>query len=484
MNKTLLGLCAFTLLSACSGPAIKDTALIQQTALSQAQTSEQNPSQAIEISRNLQINAQQEDLYVFSPSYMAQAEKEMAKAEDALKQNKPASVIITHSLTAQALFERGLANKALVTNQLKPSFDGVDMLKEINAHVLVKDDFEDIEDDIRDLVLLIEQGKTNDATKDQKDVLADITELEIETLKVAHLTPAENALEKAEDADAEDFAAKTYDIAEKAVEKLEQVIERQYKDRQLIADSAKATTRLAQHAEVVAKAAKPLLKLNNEQAEQHILYVESLLDRVTQALSHENINHMPLNNQSIALAQAVEILTKQAQAKQASAQWEQEKLTLEATISELKQQAEQTITPPVEAKIETPAATDTGDAETSEPVTPTTNPAADSILAPETTAPDTSADKPTEPVASEKATELAKEASTQEAAEATPESQPSSAPQVETEETVSTESAESSQASEQVTPATQDSQAANNEAQTSQEPPAQAPISEESTAAP
>ena len=472
MNKTLLGLCAFTLLSACSGPAIKDTALIQQTALSQAQTSEQDPSQAIEVSRNLQINAQQEDLYLFSPSYMAQAEKEMAKAEDALKQNKPASEIITHSLTAQALFERGLANKALVTNQLKPSFDGIEMLKEINAHVLVKDDFEDIQDDIKDLILLIEQGKTNDATKDQKDVLADITELEIETLKVAHLTPAENALEKAEDADAEDFAAKTYEIAEKAVEKLEQIIERQYKDRQLIADSAKATTRLAQHSEVVAKAAKPLLKLNNEQAEQHILYVESLLDRITQALSHESINHMPLNNQSIALAQAVEILTKQAQSKQASAQWEQEKLTLEATISELKQQAEQAIThadSAVEAKIESPVVADTGDSKTSTPLTPATEPAADSILGPEATAPDASTDKPTEPETTESAADLATEATTQEVVEAAPESQPSSAPQVEAEETVSAESAESSQSSEQIKPVKQDSQA---------------PISEETTAAP
>jgi hypothetical protein len=339
MNKTLLGLCTLSLLTACSGPAIKDAVIIQQTALSQAQSSEQDPQQAIENSRNLQVNAQQEDLYFYSPSYMAQAEKEIALAEEALKQNKPASVTITHSLTAKALFERGLATKQTVTNQLAPSFDGITMLKQINSHVLVKDDFEDIEDDIKDLILLIEQGNINDAIKDQKDVLTDIAQLEKETLKVAYFTPAQSALDKAEDADAEEFATQTFEIAEEAVDKLELLIKSQYKKRDLIAERSKATIRLAQHAENVAKAAKPLLKINAEQAEQHILHIESLLDRITKALNHDSINHMPLNNQSIALAQAVETLTKQVQNKQSNAKWDNEKQALKASIDDLKKQS-------------------------------------------------------------------------------------------------------------------------------------------------
>lgn len=338
MKKHIIGLCALSLLAACSGPAIKDTALIQQTALSQAQIGEQKPQETIDKSREIQINAQQQDLYFYSPNYMGQAEKEMTKAEEAFKLNKPANIIITHSLTAQALFERGLSTKNIVINQLKPSFDGLDMLKKINSHILAKGDFNDIEDDIKDLILLIEQGKTNEAIKDQQDVLSDITQLEIETLKIAHFNPAENALEKAEDADAEEFATKTFEIAEKAVEQLELLIERKYKDRDLISNQSKTTIRLAQHAENVAKTSKPLLKLNPEKAEQHILYVESLLARVSMALKHDAVNHMPLDNQSMALAQAAERLNKQAQTNINNSQWSQEKKQLETTIAELKQQ--------------------------------------------------------------------------------------------------------------------------------------------------
>lgn len=338
MKNHIIGLCALSLLAACSGPAIKDTVLIQQTALNQAQIGEQDPQQAIDKSRNTQINAQQQDLYFYSPNYMGQAEKEMAKAEEAFKLNKPASVIITHSLTAQALFERGLSTKNVVISQLKPSFEGIDMLREINSHILAKDDLNDIEDDIKDLILLIEQGKTNEAIKDQQDVLADITQLEVETLKIAHFNPAENALEQAEDADAEEFATKTFEIAEKAVEQLELLIESKYKERELISNQSKATIRLAQHAENVAKASKPLLKLNPEKAEQHILYIESLLARVTAALKHDAVDHMPLDNQSMALAQAAERLNKQAQTNINNSQWSIEKKQFETAIAELKQQ--------------------------------------------------------------------------------------------------------------------------------------------------
>ena len=75
---------------------------------------------------------------------------------------------------------------------------------------------------------------------------------------------AENALEKAEEVDADDYASKTFETAKKAVDKLDTFIESQYKNRQAVKDASKATIALAQHAENVAKAAKPLLKMNEE----------------------------------------------------------------------------------------------------------------------------------------------------------------------------------------------------------------------------
>ncbi len=340
MNKLLIGICTTSLLIGCSSPAIKDTSLIQQEAMSMVQSGEQDVSAILNEARDLQVQAQQADLYFFSPKHMAQAEAEMAKAEQAFKQSKPDQEILTHSLTAKTLFQRGLKIKPTVENDLKPSFDALAMLKEINTHTVLKSDFEDLESDVKDLIYLIEDGKVSEANKDQADFLKDVTSVEIDTLKQSFLNPAENALEKAEDADAEEFAAKTYEIAEKAVEKLEKFIETQYKDRAAVAASSKETVQLAQHAEHVAKAAKPLLKIDAEQAEKHILYVESLLNKIKTAINHDAITHLSLDSQSIALAQAVEVLNKQAQTNQTNANWKQEKQTLEATIAELKKSIE------------------------------------------------------------------------------------------------------------------------------------------------
>lgn len=340
MKKLLIGLCTTSLLIGCSSPAIKDTSLIEQTAIDMVQNGEQDINAVLNEVRDLQIQAQQADLYFYSPKHMKQAESEMAKAEEAHKQKKPDQEILTHSLTAKTLFQRGLKIKPTVVSDLKPSFDALDMLKEINTHTLLKGDFEDLESDFKDLIYLIEDGKVSEAKKEQNSFLKDVTNVEIDTLKKSFLNPAENALEKAEDADAEEFATKTYEKAEKAVEKLEKFIETQFKDRTAVATTSKETIHLAQHAENVAKAAKPLLKIDAEQAEKHILYVESLLDKIKTAIKHDGITHLSLDSQSIALAQAVEILNKQAQTSQANANWKQEKQSLEATIAELKQSME------------------------------------------------------------------------------------------------------------------------------------------------
>lgn len=336
MKRVLIGICTASLLSACSSPAIKDTSHIELAAINMVESGEQDINGIISEVRDLQIQAQQADLYLYSPKHMAQAEEEMSKAEEAIKLKKPDHEILTHSLTAKTLFQRGLKLKPIVEQNLKPSFDALEMLKTIDAHVLLKDDYSDLQDELTDLIHLIEDGQTNEANQEQQAFLKDVAKLEIATLKTAYFIPAEKALDKAEEFDAEDYATKTFEAAEKNVEKLELFIESQYKDRQAVKDASTAAIHLCQHAENIAKAVKPLIGLKAEQGEQHILFVESLLNRITTALNHENIAHMPLNKQSIALAQKVETLNKQAQTNQNNPKWSAEKAELDKTIEKLK----------------------------------------------------------------------------------------------------------------------------------------------------
>ncbi|MEY8204595.1 MAG: hypothetical protein RPR40_05930 [Bermanella sp.] len=335
MNKLLVGVLSLTLISACSAPAVKDTLLIQQSAQEQAKESALSPQEVLTETRNLQISAQREDLYFYSPTYIAQAEEEIRSAESAFEDKLSAQQIITHALTGQQLLRRGLENKTTVLNQLKLSLNGLALLEKLDAPTLFEGDYTDVQDDTKDLIILIEQGNTSQALLDQNAVLSDIADIEIKVLKKTYLGQAEAALEKAMDAEAEDFAPVSIDKANLAVEKLALFIEGNRKQLQAIAHETQKTVHLAQHAEHVAIAAEPLLKLKINSAEQHVLFIEKLIARIGQALNQQSVTHLPLDNQSIALAQAAETISKQAMAIKQQGQWQAEKAELEAQVSTL-----------------------------------------------------------------------------------------------------------------------------------------------------
>lgn len=369
MNKFVISVASLSLLAGCAGPAVKDSQSIQQSALEQAKSvaADQNPSEIIASTRDLQIEAQREDLYFFSPSYMEQAESAMNQAESALKENKPSQEVIAHALTAQQYFTRGLETKQTAQQQLKAGFDGLQMLRDLESDTLLKSDFEDLLDEMKDLIVLLEQGKTTEALTEQKAFLADVTELEVATLKKRHFDPAEVAFEKAEDSDAEDFAAKSFEQAQKALDALERFIESQPNQREQIQNDSQSSIRLSQHAEHVSKAVQPLLKLKADSAEAHVLFVEGLLQRIGGSLQSDDVTHLPLNSQSIALAQTAETIYKQAQAVGQKDQWEREKSQLQSTINDLQKQLKQAAQSKEQSPPETTNVTD--DIQSESPVT-------------------------------------------------------------------------------------------------------------------
>ena len=335
MNKLLVGVLSLILISACSTPAVKDTLLIQQSAQEQAKESDLSPQEILTDTRSLQVLAQREDLYFYSPTYIAQAEEEIRSAESAFEDKLPAQQIITRALTGQQLLKRGLENKKTVLDQLKLPLNGLALLETLDAPTLFEGDYTDVQNDTKNLIILIEQGNTSQALHDQNAVLSDITDIEIKVLKKTYLSQAEAALKKAMNADAEDFAPESIDKANLAVETLALFIEGNRKQLHAISDETQKAVHLAQHAEHVAIAAEPLLKLKINSAEQHILFIEKLIARIGQALNQQSVTHLPLDNQSIALAQAAETISKQAMAIKQQGQWQVEKAALEAQVAAL-----------------------------------------------------------------------------------------------------------------------------------------------------
>ncbi|MEH6346662.1 MAG: hypothetical protein V7785_16335 [Bermanella sp.] len=343
MNKLLVSALSCVLLSACSAPGVKDSAIIQQTAIEQAKTITLSPQQVLDETRDLQVLAQREDLYFYSPNYIAQAEDEIRQAETAFKEKQDPQQIIAHALTGQQFLRRGLETKETVLVQLKLALDGLTLLTELKADTLLASEFSDIQGETKELIIFVEQGNTTEALKGQGDILKEIALLEIKVLKKTFLNQAQLALNKAEDAGAEDNAVLSFEQANVAIGRLKTFIETNPKERQVINEKTQETVRLCQHAQNVAETAKSLLDLKPESAEQHVLFIEKLIARIGTALKQEDVSHLPLDNQSIAIAQAAETINKQAQAIKQQGQWETEKAELQNRLSLLQSQLDSAI---------------------------------------------------------------------------------------------------------------------------------------------
>ncbi len=343
MNKLLVSALSCVLLSACSAPGVKDSAIIQQTAIEQAKTITLSPQQVLDETRDLQVLAQREDLYFYSPNYIAQAEDEIRQAETAFKEKQDPQQIIAHALTGQQFLRRGLETKETVLLQLKLALDGLTLLTELKADTLLASEFSDIQGETKELIIFVEQGNTTEALKGQGDILKEIALLEIKVLKKTFLNQAQLALNKAEDAGAEDNAVLSFEQANVAIGRLKTFIETNPKERQVINEKTQETVRLCQHAQNVAETAESLLDLKPESAEQHVLFIEKLIARIGTALKQEDVSHLPLDNQSIAIAQAAETIHKQAQAIKQQGQWETEKAELQNKLSLLQSQLDSAI---------------------------------------------------------------------------------------------------------------------------------------------
>ncbi len=233
------------------------------------------------------------------------------------------------------MLKRGLENKKTVLEQLKLSLDGLALLSKMKVEALFPGDYSDVQDDTKDLIILIEQGNTSQALKDQNSVLIDIANVEIKILKKTYLGQAELALEKAEDSDAEDFAAASYEKASIAVDKLGEFIQNNRKQLKAIEKETLNAVHLGQHAQHVSIAVEPLLKLKPDTAEQHVLSIEKLMARIGTSLKQDDVSYLSLDKQSIALAQAAETISKQAQSTKKQGHWEIEKAELQKKLAQL-----------------------------------------------------------------------------------------------------------------------------------------------------
>lgn len=311
--KLLTVILAAVLFSACASKQIAGSAALEEKAKQLVKTTKLTPQEAFIEANEAIKTATQEELQFFAPLHMEQAREGLALAQKLLKKKGKEKETIQQSFKVKQLVDNGIQIKQQVNSLLALSLKQLLTLNEVGSPKILPGDYQDVYEDMIDLIKDIERGSTDVAIKNQADLLKDMTALEIETVRVKYMVPVETMLERAEDSDAQKLAEKTFEHAEKEIETAHKFIDTHYRDHQAVEKTSQAAMRAAKHAYIVATEVPALEGMKPEQAEQRILFVESLLERIARNLDTVELMGNSLHDQSVMIADQVEKLRDEIQ---------------------------------------------------------------------------------------------------------------------------------------------------------------------------
>jgi outer membrane murein-binding lipoprotein Lpp len=228
---TALTIGGLALLAGCANNQVADAESIQSQALAAAATAQQTPGQLLEQALALKAQANADNLDFFAPLHMQQAQDNLDRAGQGLKDPLAQATVAQQAIAAKTFIEKGYQNKKLVEVQLQPALQQLDVLKSIDTPSLLPDDYNESVADLRDIIQMFEGGQIPQGIEKQKAVIAAMIAVEIKTLKKVHMSAALAFREKADEADAEEFARITLDAADKKIAEAQRFIETSYRDR-------------------------------------------------------------------------------------------------------------------------------------------------------------------------------------------------------------------------------------------------------------
>lgn len=297
-----------TLLVSCSGTQIANKEALEVQAGKQATTSEVSPKQALASAKNKISLAKDAELGFFAPLHMQQAENKFQQALQlhnksltGKKSSENRVSVLTTAFAASRLVDQAYQNRTAVEQHLKKSLAHRKILLDLGVNDVLPERFSKGMLSLQELIKDVEGGFVEEAVQAEIKVLQNFAVLEADTLKIQHLSKARNQFKQAETIDAKDYARVSYQRAKASMEYAEQFIEQNYRDRAGVVDVSSKAFHDAAHAYQVALEAQKIVDMNEKQAEQYVLHIESLLQSMNKNKRIKHLTSMSIQEQVTAL---------------------------------------------------------------------------------------------------------------------------------------------------------------------------------------
>lgn len=288
--------------SGCATRHIANEDSLESQAAIRAEQLTGNTQSALDKAEEAIAKAKGENYALLTPLHWQQMNDaiKLARKED-LASNSEASVAA--SARVLTLAESAEVTRVQVQDLLSQVLRQKAVLDDVKADKVLPKEYRAIRSQIMDLARLIEAGKAAKIDGDINDLMADMDELERDTMLEIHWRPALQTLAKAEKEGVDDYAPETFSDAEAITEEAEDTIREQYSNRQLSTDVGLRALRAAQHALYIGREAESIINMDIDDAEHAALRFESYLHQLAEALNAGDLRNMAFLDQTLALVQ-------------------------------------------------------------------------------------------------------------------------------------------------------------------------------------
>lgn len=308
LSKKAVALAVVVTLVGCANSKVANNDAIALAAAKEAQQVEKGPDEVIQDVMQAIAKAADEDLSFYAPLHMA---KVTSALEHAQKLNKDGaspekkSEALASAITAKKLLDSAYKNKEKVQQLLSTSLDHQEVLIELGTDKVLPKEYEKGISMMTDVIKEVEGGNIEKVQKGQAKLLSYFNEIEADTLRVKWLSKAELMLDKAKDADADDFAEVSYEKAEKSVERADNFITHSFRDRDGVKSVCAQAYNDAAKAYYMSLEVQKVFEKDENEVEQYMLSVQALFETVNSGIRLENIDSHAFVDQARMLSEAI-----------------------------------------------------------------------------------------------------------------------------------------------------------------------------------
>lgn len=223
---------------------------------------------------------------VYSPGQYKKAEDYYNKAYTEYKKGKEAEKFKDEIKMAEVYYLKAVETSKLFRTHLSDCVDARKRFLKVAEYLGDKGAREDVENKVKDVAEILEDGKLNKALQESKKVINEYRELELIAVKNKILSKVWGLLEKAEEKRVEKFAPKTLSKARKLTDKAENILRKNHFDTTLAARTAMEAEYEVNHSMQLAQKIEGI-EDKDRTLEEILLETETLLKEIASNLDTE-----------------------------------------------------------------------------------------------------------------------------------------------------------------------------------------------------